>query len=73
MSWFGEKGIYSNWKGSDITIQALAGTVAIGPKDDTPVFTGETEASIIGGTNAFIASLVAILENRIKKKPTFPF
>ena len=69
VSWFGEKGIYSNWKGSDITIQALAGTVyPVGPKDDTPVFTGETEASIIGGTNAFIASLVAILENRINKK-----
>ena len=69
VSWFGEKGIYSNWKGSDITIQALAGTIyPVGPKDDTPIFTGETEASIIGGTNAFIASLVAILENRINKK-----
>ena len=68
LSWFGEKGIYSNWKGSDITIQALAGTIyPVGPKEDTPIFTGETEASIIGGTNAFIASLVAILENRIKK------
>ena len=68
LSWFGEKGIYSNWKGSDITIQALAGTIyPVGPKEDTPIFTGETEASIIGGTNAFIASLVAILENRTKK------
>ena len=68
LSWFGEKGIYSNWKGSDITIQALAGTIyPVGPKEDTPIFTGETEASIIGGTNAFIASLVAILENRRKK------
>ena len=68
LSWFGEKGIYSNWKGSDITIQALAGTIyPVGPKEDTPIFTGETEASIIGGTNAFIATLVAILENRIKK------
>ena len=68
LSWFGEKGIYSNWKGSDITIQALAGTIyPVGPKEDTPIFTGETEASIIGGTNAFIATLVAILENRTKK------
>lgn len=69
LSWFGEKGIYSNWKGSDITIQALAGTIyPVGPKEETPIFTGETEASIIGGTNAFIASVVAILENRINKK-----
>jgi len=64
LSWFGHKGEFSHWQGSDLLIQVLTGLPQInGPVDGPPTAGAERQASMVAGTTAYIAVCALLLAN----------
>ncbi|MBW2139817.1 MAG: CoA transferase [Deltaproteobacteria bacterium] len=62
ITWFGQDGPYSHFKGGDALCHALTGiTYNIGPKEGPPVLPGGYQAQFVGGVTAFIATMGSIL------------
>ena len=62
ITWFGRKGPYAKWKGSDLVCQAIAGmTHPCGPAEGPPYFQGEHQATQIGGLAAYTAGVAALI------------
>lgn len=62
VTWFGRKGPYAKWKGSDLVCQAIAGmTHPCGPAEGPPYFQGEHQATQIGGLAAYTAGIAALI------------
>ena len=65
LTWFGSRGAYSDWKGSDLIIQALTAMPHLaGPVDGPPLYAGDRHSTMIGGITAYIASLAGMLARR---------
>lgn len=66
LSWFGRRGgVWQQWHGSDLVVQALSGMPhMVGPIEGPPTFTGDRQATLIGGVTAYIAACAAVLEAR---------
>ncbi len=62
LTWFGRKGPYKGWEGSDLVIQALTAMPHLaGPVEGPPLHAGDRHATMIGGVTAYIAALAAML------------
>lgn len=62
LSWFGDRGVYRNWRGSDLVIQALTGLPQMaGPTEGPPQGAGDRQATMVAGVTAFIATCAACL------------
>lgn len=64
LSWFGRRGgPWANWQGSDLVVQALSGMPhMVGRPEGPPTFTGDRQATLIGGVTAYIAACAARLQ-----------
>lgn len=64
LSWFGRRGgPWAHWQGSDLVVQALSGMPhMVGHAEGPPTFTGDRQATIIGGATAYIAACAASLQ-----------
>jgi len=64
LSWFGESGPYADYQGTDLVVSALAGvTWPVGGTGQPPQPVCPTQASVVGGLNAFTAALAAQFGN----------
>lgn len=62
LSWFGEGGAYSGWKGSDLIVQALTAMPHLaGPVEGPPLYAGDRHSTMVGGVTAYIAALAGML------------
>ena len=62
LSWFGDRGEYRNWRGSDLVIQALTGIPKMaGCVDGPPQGAGDRQATMVAGVTAYIAACAALL------------
>jgi len=62
LSWFGDRGAYPHWRGSDLVVQALTGLPQMaGPVDGPPLAAGDRQATTLGGVTAYIAACAALL------------
>ena len=62
ISWYGESGAYSGYKGSDGCIQAMSGLMrGIGAPGEAPIIPPGYQAQIIGGLSAFNGSMAFLL------------
>jgi len=62
VSWFGQDGPYSQYKGADPIIHGLTGLAFnIGPVEGPPTLPGGYQAQFVGGIAAFIATMGALL------------
>ena len=62
ISWYGESGAYSGYKGSDGCIQAMSGLMrGIGVPGEAPIIPPGYQAQIIGGLSAFNGSMAFLL------------
>ena len=70
LSWFGRRGgPWQHWEGSDLVVQALSGMPhMVGPADGPPTFTGDRQATLVGGVTAYIAACAAVLQARTQPK-----
>jgi len=66
LSWFGRRGgPWQHWQGSDLVVQALSGMPhMVGPIEGPPTFTGDRQATLVGGVTAYIAACAAVLKAR---------
>jgi len=65
LTWFGERGPYASWRGSDGVIQAMSGIAyAFGPADGPPTLPQGHAPQVVAGTTAFIATLAALIGRR---------
>jgi len=65
LAWLGADGPYSQWTGSDLIVQALAGQIhPAGPVQGPPRFLGAHQSALTGGTAAYCAGLAALLAGR---------
>jgi crotonobetainyl-CoA:carnitine CoA-transferase CaiB-like acyl-CoA transferase len=64
LSWFGRRGgPWEHWQGSDLVVQALSGMPhMVGHAEGPPTFTGDRQATLIGGVTAYIAACAASLQ-----------
>lgn len=62
LSWFGDRGEYRDWRGSDLVIQALTGLPQMaGPTEGPPQGAGDRQATMVAGVTAYIAACAAFL------------
>jgi crotonobetainyl-CoA:carnitine CoA-transferase CaiB-like acyl-CoA transferase len=62
LSWFGRRGDYQHWRGSDLIVQALTGMPQMaGTVDGPPLAAGDRQATTLGGVTAYIAACAALL------------
>ena len=62
LSWFGPRGGYHRWRGSDLVVQALTGMPQMaGPAAGPPLAAGDRQATTLGGVTAYIAACAALL------------
>jgi crotonobetainyl-CoA:carnitine CoA-transferase CaiB-like acyl-CoA transferase len=62
LTWFGDGGPYSHWKGSDLIVQALTAMPHLaGPVEGPPLYAGDRHSTMIGGVTAYIAALSGML------------
>ena len=62
LSWFGQRGGYHHWRGSDLIVQALTGMPQMaGAVDGPPLAAGDRQATTLGGLTAYIAACAALL------------
>lgn len=62
LSWFGRRGPYAGWRGSDLVVQALTGMPQMAGKvEGPPVHAGDRHATNVGGVTAYIAALSGLL------------
>lgn len=62
LRWFGRDGVYRDWRGSDLIVQALTGLPQMaGPADGTPLYAGDRHATAVAGVSAYIAAVAALL------------
>ncbi len=62
LSWFGPRGDYRHWRGSDLVVQALTGMPQMaGAVDGPPLAAGDRQATTLGGVTAYIAACAALL------------
>lgn len=62
LSWFGRRGDYRHWRGSDLVVQALTGMPQMaGTVDGPPLAAGDRQATTLGGVTAYIAACAALL------------
>lgn len=65
LTWFGDRGPYASWRGSDGVIQAMSGIAyAFGPADGSPTLPQGHAPQVVAGTTAFIATLAALIGRR---------
>jgi len=64
LSWFGDRGEYTSWHGSDLVIQALTGIPKMaGCEDGPPQGAGDRQATMVAGVTAYIAACAALLSS----------
>ena len=62
LSWFGKRGEYSHWRGSDLIVQALTGLPhMVGPVDGPPLYFGDRQSTLLAGVTAYIAVLAGLM------------
>ncbi|MBB4375088.1 crotonobetainyl-CoA:carnitine CoA-transferase CaiB-like acyl-CoA transferase [Bradyrhizobium sp. cir1] len=62
LTWFGRKGPYKTWRGSDLVVEALTAMPhRVGPVEGPPLHAGDRHATMIGGVTAYIAAMAAML------------
>ncbi|MGY2849066.1 crotonobetainyl-CoA:carnitine CoA-transferase CaiB-like acyl-CoA transferase [Bradyrhizobium sp. USDA 4509] len=72
ISWFGERGPYSAWKGLDIVVEALTGIPHLaGDAEGPPIHSGDRHATLVAGATAYLACMVAILSRRAVRERRF--
>lgn len=65
LTWFGARGPYCAWAGSDLVIEALTAMPHLaGDADGPPVHSGDRHATVIAGATCYLACMVAILSKR---------
>ena len=63
ISWFGENGLYSDFKATDSICRALSGNVKlVGSKEGPPVLPGDGHISVMTGLTAFIPTLAGLYD-----------
>ncbi|HPU50920.1 MAG TPA: CoA transferase [Burkholderiaceae bacterium] len=61
LSWFGQGGPYSDYRGTDAVVRALGGQVQlIGPAEGPPLALPDFQSAIVGGLSAFIPLLASL-------------
>lgn len=69
LSWFGDGGPYSHWKGSDLIVQALTAMPHLaGPIEGPPLYAGDRHSTMIGGVTAYIAALSGMLASPLRAR-----
>lgn len=62
LSWFGRKGAFAGWRGSDLVVQALTAMPQMaGAVEGPPVSAGDRQATTVAGVTACIAALAGLL------------
>ena len=62
LSWFGQRGDYRHWRGSDLVVQALTGMPQMaGAVDGPPLAAGDRQTTKLAGVTAYIAACAALL------------
>ncbi len=62
LSWFGRRGAYQDWRGSDLIVQAMTGMPQMaGTLDGPPLAAGDRQATTLGGVTAYIAACASLL------------
>ena len=62
LSWFGQRGDYRHWRGSDLVVQSLTGMPQMaGAVDGPPLAAGDRQATALAGVTAYIAACAALL------------
>ena len=65
ISWFGEHGPYAGFAGTEATIRALGGLVALtGRAEGPPTLATDCQSGIVAGLAAFIASCAGLFDRR---------
>lgn len=63
ISWFGENGLYSDFKATDSVCRALSGNVKlVGTKEGPPVLPRDGQISVMTGLTAFIPTLASLYD-----------
>ncbi len=61
LSWFGHRGPYAGYRGTDAVCRALAGQVQlIGPAEGPPLALPDFQSAIVGGLSTFIALMAGL-------------
>ena len=65
ITWFGEKGAYSDWLGNDAIIQSLSGVAfGFGLPEGPPIIPQGHAPQIVAGVTGFIAALAGLMGGR---------
>jgi crotonobetainyl-CoA:carnitine CoA-transferase CaiB-like acyl-CoA transferase len=72
ISWFGNNGLYRDYKATDSVCRALAGLMQlVGPEQGPPVPVEDYQGVPVGGLTAFIASMAALQDTTTGRGRTF--